>query len=128
MINFQDVSVIFKKKNQNIQALSDVSFSVPFGSSFGIIGESGSGKTTILNVLAGLVVPTGGSYNIGGSFQYVFQDPYSSLHPYHTIGKILEEPLRVRGDSVDYGLIRASLRNVGLEEDCYFRFPHQLSG
>lgn len=128
MIRVQNISVIFENKNEKFQALSNVSFDVKKGESFGIIGESGSGKTTILNVLSGMVPPNTGSFRINGTLQYVFQDPYSALHPYHTIGKILEEPLKIRKKKIDKSLIIQCLKNVGLGEEYYFRYPHELSG
>jgi len=128
MISLKDISVIFHKNGESFQALSKISFHVPRGKSFGIIGESGSGKTTILNVLSKMVASTSGSFKVLGSLQYVFQDPYSALHPYYTIGKILEEPLRIKKHSIDKKEIVRVLETVGLSEDYYFRFPHQLSG
>jgi peptide/nickel transport system ATP-binding protein len=128
MINVQNISVVFEKNNEKFQALIDVSFEVKKGQTFGIIGESGSGKTTILNVISGMVKPSGGSFSVKGTLQYVFQDPYSALHPYHTIGKILEEPLKIRKKPVDKNLIIQCLKNVGLGEEYYFRYPHELSG
>ena len=128
MIKAQNISVIFEKNGTPFQALKDVSFEVPKSTSFGIIGESGSGKTTILNVLSKMVPLTSGSFKTHGTLQYVFQDPYSALHPYHTIGKILEEPLKVNKRKIDKNLIIQGLKSVGLGEEYYFRFPHQLSG
>ncbi|MBM3609974.1 MAG: ABC transporter ATP-binding protein [Alphaproteobacteria bacterium] len=128
MIHAENLSVIFEKKGQKFQALSDVSFDVKKGESFGIIGESGSGKTTILNVLSGMVSQNSGAFKLNGTLQYVFQDPYSALHPYHTIGRILEEPLKIRKKIVDKSLIIQCLKNVGLGEEYYFRYPHELSG
>jgi peptide/nickel transport system ATP-binding protein len=128
MISCHNISVTFHKKDHDFQALSDISFHVSKGKIFGIIGESGSGKTTILNVLAGLVTPHKGSFSVNGSLQYVFQDPYSALHPYHTVGKILEEPLKINKRPIDKEKIVQVLTTVGLAEEHYFRFPHQLSG
>ena len=128
MIQVENISVSFEKKGQKFQVLSEVSFSVKKGFSFGIIGESGSGKTTILNVLSGMISTSSGSFHLNGTLQYVFQDPYSALHPYHTIGKILEEPLKIRKKTIDKNLIIQCLRNVGLGEEYYFRYPHELSG
>lgn len=113
---------------EGFQALSNVSFEAQRGECLGIIGESGSGKSTILNVLSGLVEATSGTFQMKGVFQYVFQDPYSALHPYHTVGKILGEPLKIRGRKVTRAQVVQALKDVGLGEEHYFRYPHQLSG
>jgi peptide/nickel transport system ATP-binding protein len=118
-----------------------VSFAVPRGGAFGIIGESGSGKSTILRTLAGMIADWSGAIAVDGApvararpkgfyrrVQMVFQDPYGSLHPRQTIDRILSEPLLVHGiGDIDMRAARA-LAEVSLPAHLRFRFPHQLSG
>jgi peptide/nickel transport system ATP-binding protein len=118
-----------------------VSFTVAEGESFGIVGESGSGKSTVLKAIAGLVPRTGGRIAIAGRpaaarrsreerklLQYVFQDPYGSLHPRQTVDDMLREPLAVHRLAGIEQRAAAALAEVGLEPRHRFRYPHQLSG
>jgi peptide/nickel transport system ATP-binding protein len=118
-----------------------VSFSVAPGETFGIVGESGSGKSTVLKAIAGLVPSEAHALAINGKqatgrrsredrrlMQYVFQDPYASLHPRQTVDDILREPLLIHGlDNVD-GRVKTAIADVGLIPQHRFRYPHQLSG
>jgi peptide/nickel transport system ATP-binding protein len=121
--------------------LDDVVFSVAQGESFGLVGESGSGKTTILRCLAGQYAHWQGQVRIEGKplgrkfdrercrrLQMVFQDPYGSLHPRHTVHTALAEPLRVHGIGDENERISIILDKVGLDGGFRFRYPHQLSG
>jgi len=116
-----------------------VSFSVAAGEAFGIVGESGSGKSTLLRVIAGLHedwsgallldgMPQGRHRSHLGRVQMVFQDPYGSLHPRHTVDRALAEPLAINRVGDAPGRIAAAMRAVGLEAAHRFRYPHQLSG
>jgi peptide/nickel transport system ATP-binding protein len=120
-------------------AVDGVSFSVAAGEAFGIVGESGSGKSTLLRVIAGLHEAWSGTLVLDGApqgrhrarrgrVQMVFQDPYGSLHPRHTVDRALAEPLAIHriGDAAQR--IAAALNVVGLEPAHRFRYPHQLSG
>lgn len=121
--------------------LKNVSFSVERNKSYGLVGESGSGKSTVLRTITGLVDDWDGAIVIEGQkltakrdrdfyrlVQMVFQDPYGSLHPRHTIDDVLSEPLVVHGlDRIDERVVHA-LDQVGLDASFRFRFPHQLSG
>ena len=125
-------------------ALADTSFKVLAGESFGIVGESGSGKSTVLRAICGLAPLVSGSVRLLGSspdplpspgskpfrrlVQMVFQDPYGSLHPRHTVDKILSEPLAVHRLGDEQGRIERALDDVGLGTGYRFRYPHQLSG
>lgn len=127
-------------------AVADTSFAVPPGESFGIVGESGSGKSTVLRAICGLAPNTGSVQLLGhtgvaepqlpapGSkpfrrlVQMVFQDPYGSLHPRHTVDKILAEPLLIHGIKDEQARIEQALDDVGLGSGFRFRYPHQLSG
>ena len=124
-------------------AVADTSFAVQPGESFGIVGESGSGKSTVLRAICGLAPKTGtvkllsdapqalplpGSKPFRRLVQMVFQDPYGSLHPRHTVDKILAEPLAIHGISDEQTRIERALDEVGLGSGYRFRYPHQLSG
>ena len=122
------------------RVVEDVSFTVATGEAFGIVGESGSGKSTLLRVLAGLHEDWSGGLVIDGApleshrarrrrgVQMVFQDPYGSLHPRHTVERALAEPLAINGIAGAPIRITAALQAVGLDGTHRFRYPHQLSG
>ncbi len=123
------------------KVLNDVHLQVRQGQSFGLVGESGSGKTTVLRCLAGQYSHWNGRLQIGGralgpklerahcrEVQMVFQDPYGSLHPRHTIHTVLAEPLRIHGMDNERERIDSILAKVGLNSSFRFRYPHQLSG
>lgn len=141
LIEIEDLSVTFRAHGRTVRAVESVSLRVPAQSSFGLVGESGSGKSTILRAICGLAPVSGGSIRIGGQplkaprdkafaarVQMVFQDPYASLHPRHTIDHTLSEPLAIHGiGDTDARVVRA-LTDVGLPTAFRFRYPHQLSG
>jgi peptide/nickel transport system ATP-binding protein len=128
--------------------LRDVSFAMTEGANLGLVGESGAGKTTLLRILLGLAVPTSGRVLVDGVpfdardraqlrayrrvAQTVFQDPYSSLDPRQTIGRIVAEPLRSLGIATDRNdsreRVSEALRSVGLPPDIVGSYPHQFSG
>ena len=140
-IEIDDLSVTFTGRGGNVQAVRNVSLAVRERESYGLVGESGSGKSTILRAICGLAPVSGGAIRIGGApvptprgkafsaqVQMVFQDPYASLHPRHTIDRTLSEPLAIHGiRGSDDRVIRA-LEDVGLPANFRFRYPHQLSG
>ncbi|MDE2384477.1 MAG: ABC transporter ATP-binding protein [Alphaproteobacteria bacterium] len=141
MIKVSGLSVTFTSAGRSFRAVDGVSFSVAKGESFGIVGESGSGKSTILKAVAGLVKFQAGALELNGQamgfarsrkerqlLQYVFQDPYGSLHPRQTVDEALREPLAIQGIAGAEAKIAAALAEVGLEPKHRFRFPHQLSG
>ena len=141
MINVSDLSVTFRTGGRPIHAVRGVSFEVADGEAFGIVGESGSGKSTILKAIAGLTATTAPALRINGLamgmkrskadrrlMQFVFQDPYGSLHPRQTVDDILREPLSIHGvDGIDVKVAEA-LSDVGLQPLHRYRYPHQLSG
>jgi peptide/nickel transport system ATP-binding protein len=113
MLEVEGLHVVFGRGAHDagaVHAVRDVSFQVAPGEAFGLVGESGSGKTTVLRAIAGLVAPTGGRIAVAGRTQgphrerafarvcqMVFQDPYGSLHPRHTVDRVLIEPLAIHG-------------------------------
>ena len=138
---------VIRRKVGSINAVSDVSFSIYEGETFGLVGESGCGKTTIGRLMVGLELPTSGTVSFDGkvvsakSFkpskadrsdrQMMFQDPYSSLNPRMKVAQILGEPLMVqrRGSSAEQkARVNELLSIVGLDPMAADRFPHEFSG
>ncbi len=141
MIGVRDLTVTFGHGSEAVRAVRGVSFDVAEGESFGLVGESGSGKSTVLRVLAGLNPDWTGTAVVAGSavtqhlskayrrtVQMVFQDPYGSLHPRHTVDRVLSEPLEIHGVGDGERRIERVLTDVGLGPQFRFRYPHQLSG
>ncbi|GFZ96505.1 ABC transporter ATP-binding protein [Elstera cyanobacteriorum] len=141
MIEVADLTITFHTGGRVVKAVKSISFSVPEGACFGIVGESGSGKSTVLRALSGLNPDWTGDVVIDGQpqgrqrdkafhkkLQMVFQDPYGSLHPRHTIDRVLDEALSVHGIGDRDARIEQALRDVGLPLHFRFRYPHQLSG
>ena len=139
IVNLEALQVTFGDKT----AVSAASFHVETGETFSLIGESGCGKSTILRVIAGLqrdwhgqVTLFGQNITAGARFQgqlrrnvqMVFQDPYASLHPNHTLWRTLAEPLQIHGEGDIEMRVSTALEQVGLPADAVRRYPHQLSG
>lgn len=141
MITVKDLRVTFTVGNRQIHAVQGVSFDVAAGETFGIVGESGSGKSTVLKAIAGLVPSTSAALQVNGRaaaqrrsradrrmLQFVFQDPYASLHPRQTVDDILREPLDIHRIEGKDEKVEAAMADVGLQAIHRFRYPHQLSG
>ncbi len=141
MIDVRHLNLTFGEGAKTTQVLTEVNIAVREGEIFGLVGESGSGKTTVLKCLAGLFTHWKGELEIDGQqlehrigrdrcrlVQMVFQDPYGSLHPRHTIGDILEEPLQIHRIDQRDQRINTILEKVGLNRAFRSRYPHQLSG
>jgi len=141
MIEIKHLNLAFGEGEKRNQVLDDVNIHVKEGEIYGLVGESGSGKTTVLKCLAGLFTHWDGELAINSKplekritqercrrVQMVFQDPYGSLHPRHTIGDILEEPLQIQGMNDRDRRIHGLLDKVGLNRAFRDRYPHQLSG
>ncbi|MFQ5784494.1 MAG: ABC transporter ATP-binding protein [Alphaproteobacteria bacterium] len=141
MIAVEDLNVTFGRGASLVRAVRGVSFDVAEGESFGLVGESGSGKSTVLRAICGLNPEWTGRIAVAGKpqgrrrdkafyklVQMVFQDPYGSLHPRHTVDRALGEPALVHdlGD-VERRVLKV-LDEVGLGPAFRFRYPHQLSG
>jgi peptide/nickel transport system ATP-binding protein len=141
LIEIENLSVTFRAKGRDVRAVEGVSLNVEARESFGLVGESGSGKSTILRAICGLAPVSGGTIRIAGEAlpeprgrafsrvaQMVFQDPYASLHPRHTIDRTLSEPLTIHGIGEQDRRVAQALVDVGLPTSFRFRYPHQLSG
>ncbi len=130
-----------------VKALAGVSFSLQAGRTLAVVGESGSGKSTLARLLTLIERPTAGALLIDGEdvaeaspatlkrlrreIQIVFQDPYGSLNPRRTIGKALEEPLRVNtrmSAAERKAAALAMMQKVGLRPEYYHRYPQMFSG
>ena len=131
----------------HVQAVDGVSFEVPRGGSLGLVGESGCGKSTTGRLITRLYKPTGGSMMFEGhdlaklsnsemrplrrDVQMIFQDPYTSLNPRHTVGSIVGAPLAVHKivpkDKI-LPRVQELLEVVGLNPEHYNRYPNEFSG
>ena len=136
------------KNDRVVHAVSDVSFEIRQGETFGLVGESGCGKTTIGRLITGIEDPTSGSIHFADSEtegkkgrelrkalarerQMMFQDPYASLDPRMRVGEIIAEPLAIqgRGSKADrYDRVMELFDKVGLDKSAIDRFPHEFSG
>ncbi|GIM96187.1 dipeptide ABC transporter ATP-binding protein [Paractinoplanes toevensis] len=126
-----------RRRGEPVRAVDDVTLDVRAGETLGIVGESGTGKTTLARLMTGLLTPTAGTITLdgtdlrrrpGGSVQMVFQDPMSSLNPRRTIGESIADPLRLSGVRDPRPHVEDLLERVGLARREYDRYPHQLSG
>ncbi len=138
---------ILQRKVGAVHAVSDVSFSVPAGTTYGLVGESGCGKTTIGKLIVALEAPDSGTVTLGdvdvsklrGSelrrkrrdLQLMFQDPHASLDPRMRVGAIIGEPLaiqRVGSRKEQRDRVFELLGEVGLPRNAVERYPHEFSG
>ncbi len=139
--------IVFRHKVGAVQAVDGIDFAVPAGQTLGLVGESGCGKTTTGRLLTRLLEPTAGQIIFNGrdithlsmsamrplrrDIQMIFQDPYSSLNPRHTVGAIVGAPFRLQGVQTEQGIKRTVqdlLEVVGLNPEHYNRYPHEFSG
>ena len=138
---------IFSSTKENIKAVDNVDIEIRKGETFGLVGESGCGKTTLGRVLIHLIPPTAGTLVFMGSdltkinkselrklrphMQIVFQDPSSSLNPRMTVKTIIGEPLKInkrfKGEALNAKVLEL-LCTVGLDEQHMYRYPHEFSG
>jgi oligopeptide transport system ATP-binding protein len=138
---------IFGTTKENTKAVDNVDIEIRKGETFGLVGESGCGKTTLGRVLIHLVPPTAGTLLFMGSdltkinkselrklrphMQIVFQDPSSSLNPRMTVKNIIGEPLKInkrfKGEALNTKVLEL-LCTVGLDEQHMYRYPHEFSG
>jgi peptide/nickel transport system ATP-binding protein len=138
--------ILFRRQIGAVRAVDGISFDVRAGETLGLVGESGCGKSTAGRTITRLLDPTAGTIEFDGrdisnlslaqmrplrsKLQMIFQDPYSSLNPRHTIGTIVAEPFHVQGkDEGDVKAeVQALLERVGLNPEHYNRYPHEFSG
>lgn len=147
-VHFPIYSGLLRRKTDSFKAVDGVSFNVPAGKTVGLVGESGSGKTTIGRTLVKLISPTSGKAFWKGKeilsmsekefrplrrkIQYIFQDPFGSLNPRMTVGKIIGEALEIHFADLDRtqrtDRVESLLQRVGLKGDMMHRHPHEFSG
>jgi peptide/nickel transport system ATP-binding protein/oligopeptide transport system ATP-binding protein len=138
---------LFQRSTEAVQAVDGLDFTVRKGETLSIVGESGCGKTTTGRLLTRLLEPTDGRIILNGrdithismgqmrplrrDVQMIFQDPYSSLNPRHTVGTIIAAPFRLQKVQTENGTKQAVqdlLQLVGLSPEHYNRYPHEFSG
>ncbi|MBC7678899.1 MAG: ABC transporter ATP-binding protein, partial [Pseudorhodobacter sp.] len=139
--------IIFQRQVGAVKAVDGLSFSVNKGETMGLVGETGCGKSTTGRLLTRLLEPSEGRITFDGrdithlsrkamrplrkDIQIIFQDPYSSLNPRHTIGTIVGAPFKLQKVQTESGVKKAVqdlLALVGLNPEHYNRYPHEFSG
>ena len=155
LLELEDLKVWFPIKSGlvldrhigDIKAVDGVSLEIQRGETLGLVGESGCGKSTVGRAILRLYEPTAGRITFDGQdithigeaelrplrrrMQMVFQDPYASLNPRHSVGRMVSEPMRVHGLAGRRGAgrrVRELLETVGLPADAATRYPHEFSG
>lgn len=137
----------FFGKRRKLRAVDGINFSVEKGETYGIVGESGCGKSTTAKLVLNMISPTSGAVEFNGAditslrssrwrelradMQMMFQDPLGALDPYMTIGKQIKEPLDIHGigkPAERRKKVLELLDAVGMEEYMYNRYPHEISG
>jgi oligopeptide transport system ATP-binding protein len=149
LLDVKNLKKVFPAKRgaESIHAIDGLSFKIKKGKTYGLVGESGCGKTTTGRTIARLYKPTDGEIWFGGTeigklnkkelkpfrkkIQMIFQDPHGSLNPRMTIGEIIGEPIEILGMETKKGrreMVCSLLRSVGLSESHADRYPHEFSG
>ncbi|MFH1552208.1 MAG: ATP-binding cassette domain-containing protein [Candidatus Omnitrophota bacterium] len=137
IIELVDVKKYFWKRaflnpaQEPVKAVDGVSFAVERGKTFGLVGESGCGKSTVAKLIVGILKPDSGRLFVKGDMDIVFQDPFSSLNPRMTVSDLVGESLLVRG-AQKKDIKRRVTEVLGMvrldEPDCADKYPHQFSG
>src|SRR3954471_20470793 len=139
--------VVFKKRIGDVKAVDGIDLEVGRGETLGLVGESGSGKSTAGRAMLRLLEPTGGTVEFEGQdithftrrqmvplrrqMQMIFQDPYSSLNPRHTVGTIIGAPFEIQKIDPPGGTkrtVQELMERVGLNPEHYNRYPNEFSG
>ena len=140
-------SGLLGRPTKEVKAVDNVSFSIEEGKTLGVVGESGCGKSTLARVVTRLIDPTSGDVFLDGQritnlsggdlrvarrkMQMIFQDPYASLNPRHSVGQIISSPLEVQKIEPVNGVkarVQELMELVGLNPEHYNRYPHEFSG
>jgi ABC-type oligopeptide transport system ATPase subunit len=140
-------NALFGGNKSKVKAVDGISFEIAEGETLGLVGESGCGKTTAGRTILRLLEPTGGTITYEGEdvtklsrkglhefrskMQIIFQDPYSSLNPRHTVGKIIAAPFEIQNVKPTGGVknaVQEVMERVGLNPEHYNRYPHEFSG
>jgi oligopeptide/dipeptide ABC transporter ATP-binding protein len=140
-------SGILQRQTGAVKAVDGISLTVRRGETLGLVGESGCGKSTAGRVMTRLLNPTAGAIRFDGrdistlsnsdlrplrrEMQTIFQDPFASLNPRHTVGTIVGAPFRVQNVKTEHGIkqsVQDLMARVGLNPEHYNRYPHEFSG
>jgi peptide/nickel transport system ATP-binding protein len=140
-------SGLLGRATNTVKAVDGVSFSIEHGKTLGVVGESGCGKSTLARLVTRLIDCTSGDVFMDGQditslagkelrtarrkMQMIFQDPYSSLNPRHSVGQIISAPLNVQKIEPPQGVkarVQELMELVGLNPEHYNRYPHEFSG
>ncbi|MEU3466496.1 dipeptide ABC transporter ATP-binding protein [Streptomyces sp. NPDC006687] len=138
---------LLRRQTGAVKAVDGIDFEVRRGETLGVVGESGCGKSTMGRLITRLLEPSGGRIEFEGQdithlgvqqmrplrrdIQMIFQDPYGSLNPRHTVGGIVSAPFRLQGVTPEGGVkaeVQRLLSVVGLNPEHYNRYPHEFSG
>ena len=148
LIAVEGLKKYFQTPTGTLHAVDDVSFQIPEGTTLGLVGESGCGKSTTGRAVLRLHEPSAGTVRFSGedvtaatpqrlkqlraSMQMIFQDPYASINPRHTVATIIGEPLRIykktSGRDELEARVRELMATVGLADRLYDAYPHELDG